>query len=64
MARQEIYLRFEVSFTHHLTQHLFPLTGSTQAQVYKQVLRGGSLTFLNDGCMEEIAQDLMSKVVC
>ncbi|KAE9397247.1 kinase-like protein [Gymnopus androsaceus JB14] len=33
-------------------KHPFPLTGFTQAQVYKQVLRGGSLTVPCDGRMD------------
>ncbi|KAJ3996091.1 kinase-like domain-containing protein [Lentinula boryana] len=40
-------------------KHPFPLIGNNQAQVYKQVLRGGSSTVGNDGRMEPAALDLM-----
>ncbi|KAJ3899440.1 kinase-like domain-containing protein [Lentinula edodes] len=42
-------------------KHPFPLIAFDQAQMYKQVLRGGSSTVYNDGRMESSALDLMLK---
>lgn len=51
-----------LSFSHFNLQHPFPLIAFDQAQVYKQVLRGGSSTVHNDGRMESSALDLILKV--